>query len=71
MWWRASSRPLDEAGDGCCLLVSVELDEGEPGVVVDDRVRVVVADPCVWTHPVRERRERSPVTRWPGRRKRA
>ena len=45
-------RALDEAGDGCCSLVLVELDVGEPGVVVDDRVRVVVADPCLVTHPV-------------------
>ena len=29
-----------------------QLDVGEPGVVVDDRVRVVVADPCFGPHPV-------------------
>src|SRR6266511_248006 len=38
-------RPVDEAGHGRCFLVLVELDVGEPGVIVDDRVRVVVADP--------------------------
>jgi hypothetical protein len=44
-------RPIDEAGHGRRLLVSVEVDVGEPGVVVDDRVRVVVADPRFRTHP--------------------
>ena len=45
-------RALDEAGDRRCLAVVVELDEGEPRVVVDDRVRVVVADPGLRPHPV-------------------
>ena len=36
-------RALDEAGHGRRLLVLVELDVGEPRVVVDDRVRIVVA----------------------------
>ncbi len=45
-------RPLDEAGDGRGFLVVVQLDVGEPGVVVDDRVRVVVADPRLGAHPV-------------------
>ena len=64
-------RPLDEAGDRRGFLVVVELDVGEPGVVVDDRVREVVADPRLGRIQLRERCERSPVTRWPGRRKRA
>ena len=38
-------RPLDEAGDGRGAFVVVELDVGEPRMVVDDSVRVVVADP--------------------------
>jgi hypothetical protein len=29
----------------------VELDVGEPGVIVDGRVNVVVADPCLGLHP--------------------
>src|SRR5436305_278227 len=33
------------------FFVIVELDEGEPGVVVDDRVRVVVADSRLRAHP--------------------
>ena len=52
-------------------LVVVDLDVGEPGVVVDDRVHVVVADPRLGRIQSRERCERSPVTAWPGRRKRA
>jgi hypothetical protein len=43
---------LDERGDGLGFLVIVELDVGEPGVVVDDRVREVVTDPRLGTHPV-------------------
>jgi hypothetical protein len=31
-------RSLEEADDGCGLLVVVDLGVGEPGVVVDDRV---------------------------------
>jgi hypothetical protein len=37
-------RAFDEGGYGLGLLVIVELDVGEPRVVVDDRVREVVAD---------------------------
>jgi hypothetical protein len=37
-------RSLDEAGHGRGPLVAVELDVGEARVVVDDRVREVVAD---------------------------
>ena len=44
-------RPLEEAGDGRRPLVVVQLDVGEPRVVVDDRVRVVVADPRPGLHP--------------------
>ena len=44
-------RPLDESGDGRGLLVGVELDVGEPRMVVDDRVREVVADPRFLPHP--------------------
>ena len=39
-------RALEEAGDGRGSLVVVDLGVGEPGVVVDDRVHVVVADRC-------------------------
>jgi hypothetical protein len=42
---------FDEAGHGLGLLVGVELDVGEPRVVVDDRVREVVADPRLGAHP--------------------
>jgi len=42
---------FDEAGDGLGLVVVVELDVGEPRVVVDDRVRDVVADPRLRTRP--------------------
>jgi len=31
-------RPLDEARDRRCPLVVVELDEGRPRVIIDDRV---------------------------------
>jgi hypothetical protein len=34
------------------LFVVVELDVGEAGVVVDDRVHEVVADPRLRAHPV-------------------
>jgi hypothetical protein len=44
-------RPLEEAGDGRCFLVVVELDVGESRVVVDDGVREVVADACVRSRP--------------------
>src|SRR5437762_1757409 len=44
-------RALDERGYRLGFLVVVELDVGEPRVVVDDRVRVVVADPRLWAHP--------------------
>jgi hypothetical protein len=39
--------PGDERGDGRGLLVLVQLDEGQAGVVVDDCVREHVADPGV------------------------
>src|SRR5712691_4577292 len=42
---KEAERPLEEAGYRRRLLVVVELDVGEAGAVVDDRVRVVVADP--------------------------
>src|SRR6266542_1744272 len=38
------SSDLDEGRDRRCLLVVLELDVSEAGVVVDDRVRIVVAD---------------------------
>ena len=44
-------RALDKAGHGRRPLVVVELDVGESRVVVDDRVRVVVADPRLGAHP--------------------
>jgi hypothetical protein len=44
-------RPLDEAGHGRRSLVVVELDIRQPRVVVDERVRVVVADSCLGPHP--------------------
>ena len=43
---------LDEAVHGRCLFVVVDLDVGETGVVVDGRVRVVVADPGLRARPV-------------------
>jgi hypothetical protein len=43
---------FDKAGNGRGLLVVVELDVGQAGVVVDDRVRVVVADAGAGGHPV-------------------
>ena len=43
---------FDEGGHGRCFLVWVELDVGEAGVVVNDRVRVVVADSRLRAHPV-------------------
>jgi hypothetical protein len=57
---------LEVAEDRCCSLISVDLDVGEPRVVIDDRVHDVdpVLVPRSWL-------ERSPVTRWPGLRKRA
>src|SRR5437660_3703522 len=39
--------PLDEAGYGRGPLVAVQLDVSEARVVVDERVRVVVADPAI------------------------
>src|SRR5258708_8025429 len=36
---------LDEAGHGRCFLVAMELGVAEPGVVVDERVHPLVADP--------------------------
>src|SRR5436190_7396419 len=44
-------RPPDEAGDRFGFLVVVELDVGEPRVVVDDRVREVVSDTRFRPHP--------------------
>ena len=44
-------RSFDEGGDGLGSLVVVELEIGESRVVVDDRVRVVVADPRLRPHP--------------------
>src|SRR4029450_11032946 len=38
-------RAFDEAGHRQRLLVVMELDVGEPGMVVDDRVREVITDP--------------------------
>ena len=40
-----AQRPVDERGDGRRFRVREQLGVGEPGVVVDDCVRVVVADP--------------------------
>ena len=59
-------RAFDERGDGRCFLVVVQLDVREPRVVVDDRVRVVVADLVSGRIQPPLRCERSPVTRWPG-----
>ena len=64
-------RALDEGGDGRGLLVGVQLDVGQAGVVVDDRVSEVVADAGLGRIQLRLRCERSPVTAWPGRSKRA
>jgi hypothetical protein len=48
---KASARST-KAGYRRGAFVVVELDVGEPGVVVDDRVGVVVADPGLGAHPV-------------------
>ena len=45
-------RPLDEGGHRRGPLVRMELDVGQARVVVDDRVRVVVADARFRPHPV-------------------
>src|SRR5579863_60742 len=45
-------RASDERGDGRCALVLEQLDVRQSGMVVDDRVRVVVADPRSVGHPV-------------------
>jgi hypothetical protein len=47
---------------GWAALVGVQFDVGEARVVVDDRVRVVVADSGLGSPQLRERWERSPVT---------
>jgi hypothetical protein len=47
---------LDEGGHGRCLLVVVELDVGEPGVVVDDHVRRRVTRRCAHADAVSGRR---------------
>ena len=44
--------PGQERGDGRCVLVGEQLDVGQAGVVVDDRVREVVADAGAVGHPV-------------------
>src|SRR4029453_8731378 len=44
-------RPRDEGRDGCGFLVRMQFDEGEPRVVVDDRVRVFVANSGLGAHP--------------------
>ena len=62
-------RAFDERGHGRCAFVVEQLGVAEAGVVVDDRVRVVVAD-ALRVSPRRCVR-RSPVTAWPGRSKRA
>jgi hypothetical protein len=45
-------RSFDEAGDGLGVLVVVELDVGESGVLGDDRLREVGADSCLGAPPV-------------------
>jgi hypothetical protein len=44
-------RSLDEAGDRRRRLILVQFNVGEPRAVVDDRVRVVVADTRLGPHP--------------------
>jgi hypothetical protein len=58
-------RALERRGVGVGVFAWVELDVGEVAVVVDDAVKMVVADPRC-----RSLVERSP-TRWPGTLKRA
>jgi hypothetical protein len=43
---------FEEAGDGGGAFVVMQFDVGQPRVVVDDRVGVVVADAGVGMHPV-------------------
>jgi hypothetical protein len=43
---------LDERGDRCGALVGAELDLGQARVVIDDRVRVVVANARGGLHPI-------------------
>jgi hypothetical protein len=42
---------LDEAGNGDGLLVWVQLDVGQSGVVIDDRVGVVLSNAGFRAHP--------------------
>jgi hypothetical protein len=50
-WLAKNECPLEEAGHGRGFLVWVELDVGQPGVVVDDRVAKSLADPGLGAHP--------------------
>jgi hypothetical protein len=45
-------RTLNERCDCCRLLIVVQLDVGEPRVVIDDRVSEVIADPRARLHPL-------------------
>ncbi len=51
MAFKERQRPLDEPCHGRRLFVGVQLDVGESGVIVDDRVGVVGADAGVGVHP--------------------
>jgi hypothetical protein len=69
MPWRAKNPSApDERGDGRGLLVAVDLGVGQAAVVVDHRVTELPPDALAHLGAVVER---SPVTLWPGRVKRA
>jgi hypothetical protein len=61
-------RAFGECDDGRPPLVGQQLAGDDPGVVVDDRVEVVVPERVGALHARGARR--SPVTAWPGGRKR-
>jgi hypothetical protein len=42
-----AQRPLERASVGLGVFARVQLDVGDPAVVVDDAMQVVVADPAV------------------------
>ena len=52
MGGKERQRALEEAGHGGRAFVVVKLDVGQPRVIVDDRVGVVVADPGRGGHPL-------------------
>jgi hypothetical protein len=49
--FKPRERSADELGDSLGALVAVQLDIGQAGVVIDDRVREVIAHPRAVSHP--------------------